>query len=171
MLPVTSPHDPPGIPDRSLKADSRSKRPRARDNIAISQALVKTNLTTIPVVCLIVLMTLSATAETPPGAAAAAAAKSWLEFADADRYSQVWEGTAAEVKTLVSRRKWEDLISSQRRPLGRVLSRKVIRNLPNASGAIITFQTSFEKKKSAAEMLVIVREADGKWRVQAYEIL
>ena len=63
------------------------------------------------------------------------------------------------------------MISSQRRPLGRTLSRKLVRILPGVDAAIITFQTSFEKKKSAAEILVLTRESDGKWRVSGYEIL
>ena len=43
--------------------------------------------------------------------------------------------------------------------------------LADVDGAIITFQASFENKKSAAEILVLTRESDGKWRVSGYEIL
>ena len=132
---------------------------------------VKKHLLLVSAVCLVVAFTPAVAAETPSGTAARAAAKSWLEFADADQYLQVWEGTASDVKKLTSQREWEGMISSQRRPLGRTLSRKLVRILPGVDAAIITFQTSFQKKKSAAEILVLTRESDGKWRVSGYEIL
>ena len=131
----------------------------------------KKRLTLISTVCLVLAFTSGVAAEKPPGTAATAAAKSWLEFADADRYAQVWEGTASDGKKLTSQAKWEKMISSQRRPLGRTVSRKLVKILPGVDGAIITFQTSFEKKKLAAEIIVLTRESDGRWRVSGYEIL
>lgn len=120
---------------------------------------------------LLLALTPDALAETPSEIAAKAAADSWLASTDADRYAQVWQGTASDVKKLTSQREWERMISSQRRPLGRTLSRKLVRILADIDAAIITYQTSFARKKSAAEMLVVTRDSDGKWRISGYEIL
>ena len=113
----------------------------------------------------------SLAAQTRLEAEATAAAESWLRAVDANRTNQVWEGVASEVKRRVSRPKWEDLFLSERRALGRTLSRRLVRILLDTEGAIVTFQSSFEKKKPGGELLVLAREEDGRWRVMGYELL
>ncbi len=108
---------------------------------------------------------------TPPDTAATKAARAWLELVDAARHAQAWEKTAAELKGLISRKEWESVFLSQRHDLGRLRSRKLAQSLDDPQAAIVTFHSSFEKKKSAAEMLIVTREADGRLRVMGYEIL
>lgn len=65
-----------------------------------------------------------------------------------------------------------------RKPLGEVLSRKVINrtyttSLPGAPDeqyVVIQFETSFENKHNAVETVTPMMEPNGQWRVSGYYI-
>ncbi len=42
--------------------------------------------------------------------------------------------------------------------------------LPDGQYLLLVYKTEFEKKKSALELLTILKEADGVWRVVDYEV-
>ena len=113
-----------------------------------------------------------AAAQSPPRTTpGSAAAKAWLESVDTGKYSQAWDLTASDAKKLVSRTEWERIFLTERRALGKVISRKLVQSRPHADSDVVIFKTSFEKQESGAEMLMLMRDPDGRWRVLAYELL
>ena len=111
-------------------------------------------------------------------ASAIEAAKSWLQLADEGAYSQSWSQAAEYFRKNVSEEQWSKAIEPVRKPLGKVLSRKVINSTyttslpgaPDGQYVVIQFETSFENKRNAVETVTPMMEPDGQWRVSGYYI-
>ncbi|MDD5308265.1 MAG: DUF4019 domain-containing protein [Deltaproteobacteria bacterium] len=110
--------------------------------------------------------------------AAVAAAEKWLGIVDAGRYGESWKDAAGLFKNAVRSEQWEQSLQAVRKPLGRLVSRKVtsaayrtsLPGAPDGEYVVIQFETSFENKKSAVETVTPMREKDGQWRVSGYFI-
>ena len=110
--------------------------------------------------------------------AAVDCAEKWLAVVDKGKYADSWQKAAVFFKTSVTKEQWEQSLLSFRKPLGRLVSRKVqsttfITSLPGAPDGkyvVITFETAFENKKSAIETVTPMFEKDGNWRVSGYFI-
>jgi len=69
-------------------------------------------------------------------------------------------------------------MQTARKPLGRLISRKVqtksyktsLPGAPDGEYVVIQFETSFENKKTAIETVTPMMDKDGKWRVSGYYI-
>ena len=111
-------------------------------------------------------------------ASAIEAAKSWLQLTDEGAYSQSWEQTAQFFRKYVSQDQWRISLEAVRKPLGKVLSRKIINSTystslpgaPDGQYVVIQFETSFENKHSAVETVTPMLEPNGRWRVSGYYI-
>ncbi len=111
-------------------------------------------------------------------ASAIEAAKSWLQLADDGAYSESWARAAEYFRKYVSEDQWKISLGAVRKPLGKILSRKVINgayttSLPGApvgQYVVIQFEASFENKHSAVETVTPMMESDGQWRVSGYYI-
>ncbi len=107
------------------------------------------------------------------------AAKSWLTHLDAGKYGQSWAQSAKVFKTIVPRTKWEESMSGIRKPLGKLVSRRVqsrefsekLSGSPDGKYVVIKFDTVFEHKTSAVETVTSVLDSDGVWRVSGYYVL
>lgn len=110
--------------------------------------------------------------------AAVAAAEKWLALVDAGKYGQSWQEAAGYFRNAITREKWEQSLRAVRRPLGKLVSRKVesrtyttaVPGAPDGEYVVIRFATSFGNKKSAIETVTPMREKDGSWRVSGYYI-
>jgi hypothetical protein len=106
------------------------------------------------------------------------ASDAWLSMVDEGRYSESWQNTSYYFKNAVGEDQWEKSLTSVRKPLGEVLSRKAIsqnytKTLPGAPDGeyvVIQYETSFENKASAIETVTPSLEKDGIWRVSGYYI-
>jgi hypothetical protein len=106
------------------------------------------------------------------------AAKSWLQLVDEGAYGQSWSQAAEYFRKNVSEEQWKTAIDGVRKPLGKVLSRKVINSTyatmlpgaPDGQYVVIQFETSFENKASAVETVTPMMDSDGKWHVSGYYI-
>jgi len=106
------------------------------------------------------------------------AAEKWLALVDKGEYGKSWEAAAEYFKGAVAENQWEQALDAIRGPLGKVISRKVkskqyatsLPGAPDGEYVVIQFETSFEKKKSAAETITPMKEKDGTWRVSGYFI-
>ena len=87
--------------------------------------------------------------------------------------------TAAQLfKAAVTKQQWEQSMVGVRRPLGKLISRKVkskqyatsLPGAPDGEYVVIQFQTSFENKRAAIETVTPMLDKDGKWRVSGYYI-
>lgn len=109
---------------------------------------------------------------------AVAGAEKWLSLVDKGQYADSWRTAAAYFKNAVTREQWEQSMLSFRKPLGGLVSRKVrstayktsLPGAPDGKYVVITFETSFENKKSAIETVTPMLEKDGAWRVSGYFI-
>ncbi|MEW5724194.1 MAG: DUF4019 domain-containing protein [Thermodesulfobacteriota bacterium] len=100
----------------------------------------------------------------------------WLAVLDSGDYARTWEQAAAYVKEKVSRERWVDNLNIVRRPLGRVISRRlnstqvttVLPDAPEGEYFVIHNQTSFESMKDVLETITLMKDRDGTWRVGGY---
>jgi hypothetical protein len=110
--------------------------------------------------------------------AALSAAQYWLAMVDAERYVDSWEEAAEYFKAAVNLGQWEQSLQGVRRPLGKMISRKVkskiyktsLPGAPDGEYVVIQFEASFENKKSAIETVTPMMDRDGSWRVSGYYI-
>lgn len=106
------------------------------------------------------------------------AAETWLALVDSGKYDQSWENAASPFKTAVEKSQWDRSLTGLRKPLGKVLSRKLkekkfvtqMPGSPDGKYVLIQFNSSFENKKSAVETVVPMLNSDGRWKVSGYYI-
>jgi Protein of unknown function (DUF4019) len=117
-------------------------------------------------------------AESVAEKAAISAAQSWLVLADAGKYGTSWKEASSYFRGAVTERSWEGAMEGFRKPLGKLVSRKITKaeessSLPGAPDGryvVMSFETSFENKKSAVETVTFMLDKDRKWRAAGYFI-
>lgn len=110
--------------------------------------------------------------------AAVPVAEAWLAVVDAGKAGEAWDQTAKAMKKSVPRDKWIEAVAAAREPLGTVQSRKrlttkytkSIPGAPDGTYVVIYFETVFENKQQAMEIITPMLEADGQWRVSGYYV-
>ena len=110
--------------------------------------------------------------------AAVASAEKWLSVVDSGKYADSWQEAAEFFKNAVTKEQWEKSMRSFRKPLGRLVSRRVLSTAyrtslpgaPDGKYVVITFETAFENKRSTVETVTPMLEKDGTWRVSGYFI-
>jgi hypothetical protein len=106
------------------------------------------------------------------------AAGTWLTLIDNGKYSESWETAAVLFRNAVTKEQWNQALNATRKPLGRLVSRKLTSNqyttslpgAPDGNYVVIHYETSFENKKAAVERITPMLDKDGKWRVSGYYI-
>jgi hypothetical protein len=109
---------------------------------------------------------------------AVSASRDWLALVDSEKYAESWERTAGYFKNAVAKEQWEQSLQVVRKPLGKVIRRKLkskqnTKSLPGAPDGeyvVIQYETSFANKGSAIETITPMLDQDGKWRVSGYYI-
>lgn len=109
---------------------------------------------------------------------ALAAAQTWLAMIDSGRYADSWNEAARYFRDAVPKEQWVSQLGAVRKPLGRMLGRKVksaqytktLPGAPDGEYVVIQYETSFENKKSALETITPMRDRDGRMRVSGYYI-
>ena len=117
-------------------------------------------------------------AESEKEKAAVSAAHKWLNAVDEGKYAESWKESAAYFKTAVKKEQWEQSLQAVRKPLGKLVSRKLksqsyktsLPGAPDGQYVVIQFETVFENKKSAIETVTPMMDKDGNWRVSGYYI-
>ncbi len=110
--------------------------------------------------------------------AALSAAEKWLAVTDGGNYSESWREAASYFRNAVTQEKMEQSMLAYRKPLGKLVSRKVkseayktsLPGAPDGEYVVIRFETSFENKKRTIETVTPMLDKDGKWRVSGYFI-
>jgi len=139
---------------------------------------MKPFVTGLVVLCLSLCTSLAMAQSMEKEQAAIAAAQQWLALVDAGRYDQSWKQAAEYFRNAVSKTDWRDSMRTERAPLGRLKSRKILRadyrtslpGAPDGEYVVIQFATSFENKQAAVETVTPQLEKDGRWRVSGYYI-
>jgi hypothetical protein len=106
------------------------------------------------------------------------AAQSWLKQIDSGNYASSWKDSSVYFRGALTEKGWVDALNGARKPLGRLVSRKLAKSqdanslpgAPDGKYVVMQFDTSFENKKSAVETVTFMREKDGKWKAAGYYI-
>jgi hypothetical protein len=107
-----------------------------------------------------------------------AASQKWLKLIDAGHYGDAWDGGAAPLKKMVTRKDFVDGIAQARKPLGKVASRSTadfaraheLPGGPEGDYALVLFNTRFANGKTAQEQVIWLLESGQDWRVSGYYI-
>lgn len=107
--------------------------------------------------------------------AAIDAAQRWLALIDKGKYSESWKRSAPKFREAMSEDEWIQETCDTRTPLGPARSREVAlakftASLPGSvegEHVIIRFDTRFEHKENAVEMVTFAKAEDGSWRSAA----
>lgn len=109
------------------------------------------------------------------------AAIAWLSIIDQGQYKESYEQSSLFFKKEITSKKWVEALNSVRKPLGKLLSRKILskmiqQDIPNGNEVIkgtfciIQAQSSFQNLKSSIETISFQQESDGQWRATGYFI-
>ncbi len=107
---------------------------------------------------------------------AKSAAEAWLKIVDSGNYAQSWDVAANLMKTTVAKEQWQQILNSNRAPLGSLISRKLTsaeykQELPGAPAGqyvVLQYESNFEHKSSVIETAAPTLDRDGNWRVSLY---
>jgi hypothetical protein len=108
--------------------------------------------------------------------AAVASSQEWLSLVDKGKYAESWDEASGYLKNVLPKQKWVESLQAYRKPLGKLVSRKLISKqyatalpgMPDGEYVVIEYETSFENKKSAIETITPMLDKDGAWRVSGY---
>lgn len=104
------------------------------------------------------------------------AANLWLGLADVNRAKQSWSQAAPVFQRAISADAWARSLQAARAPLGKVKSRttkdavftRTLPGQPDGEYVVIQYDTVFENKAKASEMVTTVLGIDNRWRVAGY---
>lgn len=124
------------------------------------------------------LLTATSRAEDVIAPASITVAEKWLIAVDEEKYGESWNQASESLKSIVTQSQWDQSLQFVRKPLGKVLSRKVKSSKQTTSPAgtpggefvLIEFETSFVNNKSAIEVVISAKDKDASWRVANYYI-
>ena len=106
-------------------------------------------------------------------------AEAWLSGIDAGGYETSWNDAAEFFRKSITAEAWSDAMTKARKPLGAVKSRKLVKaekadtlpGAPDGEYIVMRFETSFEAKEKAAEIVTFMKQADGTWKAAGYFII
>ena len=106
------------------------------------------------------------------------ATQSWLVQIDSGNYAKSWKEASAYFQGAVTEKSWTDALNGTRKPLGKLVSRKLnkaqsassLPGAPDGNYVVMQFDTSFSNKKGAVETVTFVQEKDSKWKAAGYYI-
>jgi hypothetical protein len=102
--------------------------------------------------------------------AALTAIQTWLGLMDDGQYAESWRQASESFRAIATLDEWVEKGDSIRKPLGKLLSRKVEKTELEGSFIVAKFDSSFEALKAASETATFVLETNGQWRAVAYLI-
>lgn len=109
---------------------------------------------------------------------AARAAQEYVNLIDQGKYADSWKQGAKLFQRTISQPEWATALNMVRGKLGAVKSRTVKdqrpawdpKGLPKGPYMVVEYNTSFEKVPNSGEVLTLMREQDGVWRVLTYQV-
>jgi hypothetical protein len=109
---------------------------------------------------------------------AATAADTWLKLLDNGQYADGWQQASALFQSRVDSAAWTQKVAAVRRPLGPLLSRKLVSTqtatslagAPEGHYVVMRYSSSFKMMTSADEVVTMMLDQSGDWRVAGYFI-
>ena len=105
-------------------------------------------------------------------------ASDWLALLDKGRLKESWKEASGYFQVLITQDRWNEALLGFRTPLGEVVSRslggtrheKELPGAPNGKYIIVRYTTHFKHKANGNEIVVMMEEKGGSWRVAGYYI-
>ncbi len=114
-------------------------------------------------------------AEVPPRTQAGRAAEAFLVLVDKGKYQESYDAAATWFRKGITKRKWVDALTLSRKPLGRVVARKLDRVELRATAnpdvpdqAWIYSKTQFGEGEPCDELTIVSIDEPGRWRMSGY---
>lgn len=109
---------------------------------------------------------------------AAVTAEKWLKAVDSGNYTEVWAEASDVLKSAVKKEQFEDSLQSTKKAFGKLISRKEksrtyktsLPGAPDGEYVVLTFETSFENKKSAIETVTVQFGKNDQGKISGYYI-
>jgi uncharacterized protein DUF4019 len=116
--------------------------------------------------------------ESAERAVAEKTADNWLKLVDDHKYRQSWKELAASLQKTVPEDRWRQVMGTVRDALGELDGRKVSKikfreklpGLPDGDYAIVQFDTAFEGKTDAVEIVYLESQSENSWKVCGYYV-
>ena len=110
--------------------------------------------------------------------AATDAAPPWLALVDSGQYAESWFQASSDFRGAASKEQWIHALNTVRAPLGKLVSRQLksasyTTKLPHARPAeyvVLQYDTNYEKAPGMLEVVVMVMEKNGVWKLSGYFI-
>jgi len=108
----------------------------------------------------------------------AGAAAAWLALVDRGDADASWQAAGAFFRAAATTSDWAEKLQAARAPLGPLTSRMlaVVQRVDGLPGAppgeyeVQQYHSVYDERVAVVEMLTLVREDDGQWRVVGYFI-
>jgi Protein of unknown function (DUF4019) len=115
------------------------------------------------------------------------AAEKWLALVDAGDLGESWERTAQLFKSGISekdffksgisKQQWQSSLRTVQDSLGKAVLRRLKSKRyttelpwePAAEYVVIEYQTTFDQQMNRTEIVILMKESDGEWRVSGYK--
>lgn len=105
------------------------------------------------------------------------AAQQWLSLIDKGVYEESWDAGAKTFQLTITKNEWTKALNGLRKPLGNVVSREILdqktaknpKGLPVGDYMVLFYKTSFQNRPQANELITMVKENDGQWKVLTYQ--
>lgn len=104
--------------------------------------------------------------------------EAWLGLLDKRLYGESWARASLMFRNTVTKKEWTEAMDKLRKPFGAVQSRanadirtaKDPKGLPAGDYMVYLYKTVFSGNKEAFELITLVQESDGQWRILTYQI-
>ena len=109
---------------------------------------------------------------------ASKAAEDYVRLLDNGKYAESWTQSAKLFQQTISQNEWKTALELARKRLGGVKSRslKDIRTafdpkgLPAGAYMVVIYTTNFDRAPNTEELLTLMRESNGQWKVLTYQV-
>lgn len=109
---------------------------------------------------------------------AAKAAQEYVNLLDQGRYTDSWRQGSPLFQKTINQNEWNMALQMARKRLGVVKSRTLKdekiawdpKGLPKGAYMVVEYNTSFEKAANSGELLTLIREDNGDWKVLTYQV-
>jgi len=110
--------------------------------------------------------------------AASVAATEFLSLVDADKFPSSYELCATLLKEKVSQQDWVNQLSKTRALAGQLVSRAqqdmtystTAKDSPDGEYILIVYESKYQRKSDAQEIITVMLDKDSTWRVAGYFI-
>jgi hypothetical protein len=100
----------------------------------------------------------------------------WLSLVDQGRYAESWEAAAKLFQASTDKDQWAESLQGARMPLGSASSRNLraaeyktqLAGAPAGEYVVVHYDSAFEKKPTAREIVTLRKQTDSSWKVAGY---